>query len=601
MRDAQAVPSSSSEWTKVTIDNNVYNGERLQKDYPWLVDDEYPWLEDKHESEHVRTILITKGRLDNQSINWPSVAIFSIVLDYVNLSDAFDFSTVPRVHYFTLQKLDHNSAQILRQCRFPRSVFELTFSEDAVRLIHFIQLEYFPSDVAYIKIHGPTYEKLLAYEKKKIFNKLCELLEIDPTKTDGKGIFLAKGCLQCPHCDLYTIDVHKYKPPPIVIEPIDEDAIITPVKTIPEHIFISSELSHTEVLTVDLRTYAGPDIVISNYLLTNTIHWPERPVRKLSFVDNTFLAPFDLSNIPFVEQLSFYQLGNTMSDVLQQSKLPPLVENLIFGENAAWQLLSCLQPDWFPDYVQYILIDAVTFTNLDRETQDCLLGYLCQLLTQTNMNLECCVHYLREEYFDTIRNGYFGVDATTFSAIDARKFIFGEDLKTYPVNLRLADEITFMNLQLKSSVIIWPTTDIFSIIFLHVTLLEPFDLSSIPKITALTFHQIDHNPSEMLTRSKFPHNLRSLTLQEHSLSIINFIAPENFANGVEVIFVHQKSFQELSTGSKDTFMMNLITLICSKLDNKEHIRVCSEIIHTNMHDNKKPLIFGGLIEITLLE
>jgi hypothetical protein len=167
--------------TQLNSEVKLYNGETMKREYPWFCDSNQIMTM----AEPDKQITIRDGSLENGSIIWPPTHFYSIHLDHVLLIDPFDLSVVPQVDFLILRALDHNSPKILRQCKFPPKVFELRFDEDAVRMIKYIEPENFLTSVVFIKIHEPTFIKLIKYEQNKLVNKMCELLQVDgPTLYD---------------------------------------------------------------------------------------------------------------------------------------------------------------------------------------------------------------------------------------------------------------------------------------------------------------------------------------------------------------------------------------------------------------------------------
>jgi len=594
----------------------LYNGEKIKKDYSWLYDTTVmPKMSDcRMDNGCERKIIVRDCKMESKSIVWPSIEIFMFHLDFVSLVDPFDLSSIPVIDYLTLQALDSNSAQILRECKFPQVIFELRFDEGAVRMINFIRPENFAVSVEYIKIYKPTVATLLTHERNKLFTKVCELLDIDEevfmnTQMEEKNNF-------------FHIDAQKYKPTvdnvPLIdksqlgdwlqneLNPVHQKTIESAIPTLNGNVFRPIDTRRAELRNVDLRNNHDEHLTFFNYLISRTsIRWPTTPIRKLSFVDAIFLDPLDLLSIPFISQLSFHQIDQTAADILRESKLPKVVESLIFGEDS-FKMIHVLQSDFFPGYVEYVFLDGKTFMAIAVEAQDFLLTNLCQLLTQSKVNGKFCAQRIKEEYFETIENGFFLVEATKLAPIDAKKVIYWEDKITSIENLSHADEINFVNMRLKSSSIIWPTTKIGIVSFQNVTFTESFDLSWIASVGTLSFFWVDHNPDDIFENSTFPRKVRSFILEEKSLSMVNALFPDNFATSVERVYIHEQSFQELNSKDKKVFVDNLIQLICNSsfqfLLEKEFFKVCTEKIQKSMYETKKEkLIFGKLIQIEFFE
>jgi len=177
-----------------------------------------------------------------------------------------------------------------------------------------------------------------------------------------------------------------------------------------DKIFLSASEERQVLPNVDLQAMRAQELVFNYYSLRQKfIQWPENPVKKLTFVDIIFLDPVDLSAIPFVEQLSFHLIDETPLDILQQSKLPAVVDKLIFGKDSL-NMITHLLPDIFPAYIHYLFLDQPSFMIMNWEAQQCLLMNLCKLLlTQSTENVKSCAQHLKEIYFDAIQQQQYYV------------------------------------------------------------------------------------------------------------------------------------------------------------------------------------------------
>jgi len=620
---------------QVNCEIKVYNGIMIREEYPWLYTNEYPWLSTD------KTIHLSDGRMESKTIIWPPMSLFMLHLSDLTLVDPFNFATIPKIEFLTLQNLDSNRAQILKNCIFPRAIFELRFDEHAVKMINYIEPKNFADSVMFIKIHIPTWRNFHDYERIKMFKKVAELINITEEKLKKSGVINEVD-------NFYSIDVQKHRHQedalaaqktndvssvPILSEKNIEfisdgknniklstgetaqttnseiGTSIVPilnVQNLNEQTFKfkldSKGNNYIELSTFDLRTNDTSNLTFyGSELRTTSFFWPDQPMCTLNFNGIIFLNALDLSSIPYIERLNFCETKGSSSDILQQIKLPAAVETLSFGKDSL-QMIDFLQFEFFPEYVGYVTLNQNSFVTLQVEQQDCLLNNLCKLLTHSTVNLNYCVQYMKESYFETTKNGVFLIDVAELRPKNSKKFIFlKKDITTTGImNLTYADEIAFADLELNTKAVIWPTATIFSIIFQHVSFTEPFDLSSIAFVTTLTLHHIDHNPYKFLTQSKFPKKLHSLTLQEDALSIITAVAPENFASGVSIVFIHRKSFQTMHRSDQQKFVEKLIQLVCTDSLDEKYRRMCPKKVKQSIYENKKELFFG-LIRIALLE
>jgi len=630
--DVRLLFSKEKKFTpQVKCEKKLYNGVMIRKEYPWLYTNEYPWLSTD------KTIYLSDGRMESKTISWPSMSLFRLHLHDLLLDDPFNFATIPKIEFLTLQNLDCNRALTLKKCKFPRAIFELRFDEHAVKIINYIEPKNFADSVMFIKIHMATYLNFHEYERVKIFKKVAELVNINEEKLEKSGMVDAVD-------NFFSIDVQKHRSQEDTAQSqkTNSEISLSSALTLNEKKteFISETKNHTELLnadpaqkknyemdaassvpilndqnfesiidskrnnhielsTVDLRTNYKPDLEFFTAL--PSILWPDNPIRKLSFDGTIFFDALDLSGIPYIEHLHFRETEENCSDILQQIKLPVAVETLTFGENSL-NIINFLQSDFFPEYVGYVALNKNAFLEIQVQQQDYLLNNLCKLLTRSTVNMNYCVQYMKEKYFEITKNEVFLIEVADFRPKNARKFLFlkNDITTTCIINLTYADEIAFGDLELNTNAVIWPSATMFSIIFQHITFTEPFDLSSTTLVTTMTLCHIDHNPRDLLMQSKFPKKLHSLTLQENALSIVTAVAPENFAFGVSIVFIHQESFQKMHSSDQKNFVAKLIQLICTDSLDEKFRKMCSEKIEKSIYENKKKLFFG-LIRIALSE
>jgi len=113
--------------------------------------------------------------------------------------------------------------------------------------------------------------------------------------------------------------------------------------------------------------------------------------------------------------------------------------------------------------------------------------------------------------------------------------------------------VTITNCRFDSQFLLWPVMELRKLLFMSVSLRDPFDLSPIPLVHDLLFQSFDHNPADIIKQSKFPPVIINLTFGKDAVRFIKFIQTENFAS-VECIRIHAETLLHCSGVEADKIL-----------------------------------------------
>jgi len=161
--------------SKIELEQKLYTGVELIKDYPWLFDETVrsPFSSKQEE----KSINIGDCRFESKSLLWPAHELFRLHLWSVTLEDPFNLSKIPLINNLFFHSLDHNDPEILKKCKFPPTIINLTFGKDALLFIKFVRVENFAKKVEHIRIHKESLKNLSKHEDNKIAKKTWYLIE----------------------------------------------------------------------------------------------------------------------------------------------------------------------------------------------------------------------------------------------------------------------------------------------------------------------------------------------------------------------------------------------------------------------------------------